>query len=86
MASIPSLRNTRRVDEELTWQVRDEADGRGSRQEALPKACFYWKRDGQLVRSAEFTQSELEVEIERLSEDMTQFVLALKRLALSPGS
>jgi len=74
------------MNEELTWKVRDEADARGSPQKALPKACFYWKRDGQLVRSAEFTQSELEVEIERLSEDMTQFVLALKRLALSPGS
>jgi len=43
MASMPSLRNTRRVDEELTWKVRDEADGRGSRQEAPPKAYFYWK-------------------------------------------
>jgi hypothetical protein len=40
------------------------------------------------VRSAQFTQSELEVEIERLSaagRDVTQFVLALKKLALSPG-
>src|SRR6267378_4533718 len=46
------------------------------------------KKDGQLVRSAEFTQSELELEIERLSgagEDTTQFVLALKMLALSRG-
>jgi len=67
------------MNEKLTWNVGDKADGRGSRQ----KAYFYWKRDGQLVRSAEFTQSELEVEIERLSEDMTEFVLALKMLALS---
>ena len=77
------------MNEELTWQVRDEADERGSRQKAPPKACFSWKRDGQLVRSAEFTQSELEVEIERLSaagEDPTQFVLALEKLALSRGS
>jgi hypothetical protein len=73
------------MNEELTWKVRDEADGSGSRQKAPPKACFYWKRDGQLVRSAEFTQSELEVEIERLNTDMTQFVLALKMLALSRG-
>jgi hypothetical protein len=39
------------------------------------------------VRSAEFTQSELEDEIERLMAagiDATQFVLALKKLALSP--
>jgi hypothetical protein len=86
MASMPSLRNTRRVDEELTWKVRDEADGRGSRQEAPPKAYFYWKRDGRLVRSAEFTQPELEVEIERLSAEITQFVLALKMLALSRDS
>jgi hypothetical protein len=89
MASIPSLRNTRRVDEELTWKVKDETAGHGSRQQAPPKACFYWKRDGRLVRSAEFTQSELEVEIERLSaagEDPTQFVLALEKLALSRGS
>ena len=74
------------MNEELTWQVRDEADERESRQKASPKACFYWKRDGQLVRSAEFTQSELEAEIERLSGDMTQFVIALKMLALSRGS
>jgi hypothetical protein len=77
------------MNEELTWQVRREVAGNGSRQEAPAKACFYWKRDGRLVRSAQFTQSELEVEIERLSAagtDMTQFVLALKLLALSPGS
>ena len=74
------------MDEELIWRVRDEADGRGSRQKTPPKACFFWKRDGQLVRSAEFTQSELEVEIERLNADMTQFVIALKMLAFSRGS
>jgi len=65
------------MNEELTWKVRQEADS---------KACFYWRKDGQLVRSAEFTQSELEVECERLcaaGTDMTQFVLALKLLALS---
>jgi hypothetical protein len=89
MASIPSLLNTRRVDEGLTWKVKHQAAGNGSQQKAPPKACFYWKRGGQLVRSAEFTQSELEVEIERLSaagEDPTQFVLALEKLALSRGS
>ena len=74
-----------RMNEELTWQVRDAADERGSRQKTSPRACFYWKRDGQLVRSAEFTQSELEAEIERLSGDMAQFVIALKMLALSRG-
>jgi len=72
-----------RMNEKLTWQVRDEVDERESRQKAPPKACFSWKRDGQLVRSAEFTQSELEVEIERLYADVTQFVIALKMLALS---
>ena len=78
----------RRVDEELTWKVAHEAE-REPREKASPKAYFYWKKkDGRLVRSAEFTQSELEVEIERLSgagEDTTQFVLALKMLALSRG-
>jgi len=73
------------MNEELTWKVRDEAGGRESQQKAPLKAYFYWKRDGQLVRSAEFTQSELEVEIERLNTDVTQFVLALKMLALSRG-
>ena len=76
------------MNEDLTWEVRYEAAGRESQQKALAKACFYWKKDGQLVRSAEFTQSELEVECERLSEtgtDLTQFVLALKKLALSTG-
>jgi len=76
------------MNEDLTWEVRYEAAGRESRQKALAKACFYWKKDGQLMRSAEFTQSELEVECERLCEtgtDLTQFVLALKQLALSTG-
>jgi hypothetical protein len=72
------------MNEELIWKVRHA--GRGSQQEAPAKACFYWKRDGQLVRSVEFTQSELEVEIERLSADVNQFVIALKMLALSRGS
>jgi len=79
----------RRVDEELTWKVEHEA-GREPREKAPPKAYFYWKKkNGQLVRSAEFTQPELEAEIERLSgvgEDTTQFVLALKMLALSRGA
>ena len=78
-----------RVNEELTWQVRDGVDESGSRQKAPAKAYFYWKRDGRVVRSAQFTQSELEVEVERLSAagtDMTQFVRALKLLALSRGS
>jgi hypothetical protein len=78
-----------RVNEKLTWKVSEEAAGNGSRQKAPARAHFYWKRDGQLVRSAQFTQSELEVEVERLSAagtDMTQFVLALKLLALSQAS
>src|SRR5437763_1725904 len=53
------------MNEDLTWEVRYEAAERESRQKALAKACFYWKKDGQLMRSAEFTQSELEVECER---------------------
>ena len=78
-----------RVNEKLTWKVRQEAAGNGSRQKAPAKAHFYWKRHGRLVRSAQFTQSELEVEVERLSAagtNLTQFVLALKLLALSRGS
>ena len=79
----------RRVDEELTWKVVGHEAGHEPPEKAAPKAYFYWKkRDGQLVRSAEFTQPELEVEIERLSgagADTTQFVLALKMLALSRG-
>jgi hypothetical protein len=41
------------------------------------------------VRSSEFTQSELEVEVERRiehGEDPTQFVRALEKLARSRGS
>ena len=71
------------MDEELAWEVRHEAE---SRQGALVKARFYWKKDGQVVRSAEFTQSELEVECERLNEagrDITQFALALLALTRS---
>jgi hypothetical protein len=77
-----------RVNEKLTWKVCQEAAGNGSRQKAPAKAHFSWERDGQLVRSAEFTQTELEVEVERLSAagtNLTQFVLALKMLALSRG-
>lgn len=64
------------MDEELSWKV------------APPKAYFYWKRGGRLIRSAQFTQSELEDEIERLiaaGEDTAQFLLALKSLAVSHG-
>ena len=72
----------------MTWKVAHEAEHEPP-EKASPKAYFYWKKkNGQLVRSAEFTQPELEVEIERLSgagEDTTQFVLALKMLALSRG-
>lgn len=78
----------RRMNEELTWEVRYEAAGRESLQKPLAKAYFYWKKDGRLVRSAEFTQSELEVECERLCDagrDITQFVRALQHLALSAG-
>ena len=74
------------MNEDLTWEVRDEAAGRESSQKAPAKACFYWKKDGQLVRSAEFTQSELEAECERLCKagsDITQFVRALQHLALA---
>ncbi|HMH19350.1 MAG TPA: hypothetical protein VK572_14530 [Burkholderiales bacterium] len=72
------------MNEDLTWEVGYEAAGRESREKALAKAWFYWKKDGQVVRSAEFTQSELEAECERLCEaggDITQFARAL--LALS---
>jgi hypothetical protein len=76
------------VAEDLTWKVRREA-GHESRQKAPAVVCFYWKRDGELVRFAEFTQLELEAEIERLNaagKDVTQYVLALKRLVDFLGS
>jgi hypothetical protein len=76
------------MSDDLTWEVRREAAGRESRQKGLAKARFYWKKDGQVVRSAEFTQSELEAECERLSEagsDITQFALALLALSASAG-
>ncbi len=80
-AVLPS--EPRQADEQLSWEVSHEA--------GLPlKAYFYWKENnGRLVRSAEFTQSELEVEIERViehGEDPTQFVRALEKLARSRGS
>jgi len=73
------------MNEDLNWEIRYEAAGRDSLQKAPATACFYWKKDGRLVRSAEFTQSELEVECERLCEagrDVTQFARALRYLAL----
>ena len=76
------------MNEDLTWEVRREAAGHKSRPEAPAKARFYWKKDGQVVRSADFTQSELEAECERLSEagsDITQFALALLALSSSTG-
>ena len=75
------------MNEDLTWEVTYEAARRESPQKPMAKACFYWKKDGQLVRSAEFTQSELEAECERLCEagrDITQFVRALQHLARFP--
>lgn len=76
------------MNEDVTWEVKQEAAGRESRQKALAKARFYWKKDGQVVRSAEFTQSELETECERLCEagkDITQFALALIALCTFAG-
>ena len=76
------------MNEDLTWEVRHEAAGSESGQKALAKARFCWKKDGRVVRSAEFTQSELEAECERLSEaggDITQFALALLALSASVG-
>src|SRR6266550_3736295 len=79
VAAVPPS-EPRQSDEQLTWKVRRET--------GLPlKAYFYWKKkNGRLVRSAEFTQLELEVEVERLiahGEDPTQFVRALEKLARS---
>lgn len=81
--AAPGARGEPQADEKLTWEVRREA--------GLPlKAYFYWKKkNGRLVRSADFTQSELEAEIERLiehGEDPIQFVRALQKLARSGGS
>src|SRR2546421_13004968 len=86
LATMMGSQGECRVNEKLTWKVSQEAAGNGSRQKAPARAHFYWKRAGRLVRSAQFTQSELEVEVERLSAAATnlqQFVLALKLLALS---
>ena len=82
VAAVPPS-EPRQSDEQLTWKVRHET--------GLPlKAYFYWtKKNGRLVRSAEFTQPELEVEVERLiahGEDPTQFVRALEKLARSRSS
>jgi len=82
VAAVPPS-EPRQADEQLSWEVSHEA--------GLPlKAYFYWKKkNGRLVRSSEFTQSELEVEVERLIEhggDPTQFVRALEKLARSRSS
>jgi hypothetical protein len=80
--SLPTVMGECRMSEQLTWNLRHEAT-------ASARACFYWKKDGQIVRSAEFTRPELETECERLSEagkDVTQFALALIQLALSRDS
>lgn len=76
------------MSEELTWKVRHEAVGRESPQKAPAKAYFSWKKDGRVVRSAEFTQSELEAECERLSKagtDIKEFALALLALSTNGG-
>jgi hypothetical protein len=71
------------MNEELSWHIGKDAVGQESLDRPPYKAYFYWKREGRIVRSAEFTREALETEITRLKnagEDTTQFELALREL------
>jgi hypothetical protein len=68
------------MHEELTWHV-------GKDQTPLDKppyrAYFFWKRGGQIVRSADYSVQELEAEIGKLKrsgEDTAPIAQALERL------
>jgi hypothetical protein len=72
------------VEEEIAWHIGKDASDQERIDVPPYKAYFYWKREGQIIRSAEYTESELRAEIERLrsaGKDVAPFELALKRLS-----
>lgn len=68
---------------ELKWSIGRQSVGR-TRLDLTPfRAYFYWIDDGQVVASADFSVSELQIEIERRKvggEDTVPFEDALKQL------
>lgn len=71
------------MDEEITWHIGSEAVGDERLDRQPLRAYFYWKCGRDIVRSANFTREELELEISRrknVGEDVIAFESALRML------
>lgn len=70
------------MKDEISWHIgNDEENGRVDTSPV--KAYFYWRKDGKVVRSSEFTKNELLIEIDRLrteGSDSSVFEEALRKL------
>ena len=65
---------------ELTWHIGKED---APLDQPPYRAYFYWKRGGEIVRSADYSTLELEAEVQRLKQcgtDTAPFEEALRRL------
>ena len=71
---------------ELKWNI-GKGDGASIRLDIPPfRAYFYWIDNGHIVESADFSKSELQVEIARRTrggEEIAPFEAALKQLLLA---
>lgn len=75
-------------DIELVWHIGKEGLTSTNLETPPFKAFFTWLRDGQIERTADFTQSELEAEIERfrgVGDDSAPFEAAVKQLRNQSG-
>lgn len=77
------------MDLMIIWNIGQEAAAQGSLKGKPYRAFFYWTQNGQTIKTADFTKSELETEIARLlilKEDVTEFEAALRRLNRLQGA
>ena len=71
------------MKEELSWHIGKEGSGQECVDIPSYRAYFDWKREGRIIRSAEYTKAELQAEIQhrqREGEGLTEFELALKQV------
>lgn len=55
--------------ETISWHIGQSAHGKERLDSDLLKACFYWKRDGVIVESAEYSLGELNRFIAELGDN-----------------
>ena len=73
------------MDEQMSWHIGKEGAGNERIDQPPHKAYFYWKKDGKIIDSAEYTEQELVEELERrrsTGQPLADFEEALRRLRL----